>query len=88
MPQLTKSPEALDDRMPEGEQTLEDILAQRDEKRDGIHPYTQTLTEKDIESCILLENETFPPQERCTREKVSLITSISKSTYVFRTLLA
>ncbi|KAK0352537.1 hypothetical protein LTR91_020881 [Friedmanniomyces endolithicus] len=38
-------------------------------KRDEIHPYTQTLSLSDIESCILLEEATFPPEERCTREK-------------------
>lgn len=41
-------------------------------KRDKVHPYTQSLTLADIESCILLENATFPENERCTREKVSL----------------
>ena len=39
-------------------------------KRDELHPYTQTLSLSDIESCIRLEEETFPPNERCTREKV------------------
>lgn len=40
-------------------------------KRDELHPYTQSLTVNDIESCAVLEEATFPPQERCTREKVS-----------------
>jgi len=44
-------------------------------KRDEIHPYTQTLSLSDIESCILLEEATFPPEERCTREKVRLCSS-------------
>lgn len=74
-PTLTKSPEALDDEMPEGEMTIEDILAQQNPKRDELHPYTQTLKLSDIESCILIENETFPPQERCTREKVRALES-------------
>ena len=75
LPELTKSPESTDDgQIPGGiedEGTLVDILSQRNEKRDEIHPYTQTLSLSDIDSCVRLEEETFPPQERCTREKVS-----------------
>lgn len=37
-----------------------------------LHPYTQQLTVADVESCAILEELTFPPQERCTREKVSV----------------
>ncbi|KXT01180.1 hypothetical protein AC578_592 [Pseudocercospora eumusae] len=44
-------------------------LSQRNEKRDELHPYTQTLSLSDVESCVRLEEATFPPQERCTREK-------------------
>lgn len=40
-------------------------------KRDELHPYTQSLTINDIESCTKLEEATFPPEERCTKEKVS-----------------
>lgn len=47
------------------------ILAQRNQKRDELHPYTQTLTMSDVESCVQLEEAAFPPHERCTREKVS-----------------
>lgn len=43
---------------------------QKAEERHSWHPYIQTLTESDIESCINLENAAFPEQERCTREKV------------------
>lgn len=42
------------------------------EKRDELHPYIQTLSLSDIDSCVRVEDETFPPQERCTREKVSI----------------
>jgi len=42
------------------------------DKRDQLHPYTQTLSVSDIESCNRLEEETFPPNERCSMEKVSL----------------
>jgi hypothetical protein len=45
--------------------------AQKNSKRDNLHPYTQTLTLSDVESCVILEEAAFPPQERATREKVS-----------------
>lgn len=45
---------------------------QQNAKRDNVHPYTQTLTLSDVESCVILEEAAFPPQERATREKVSL----------------
>lgn len=35
-----------------------------------LHPFAQMLTINDIESCITLEDATFPPNQRCTREKV------------------
>lgn len=35
-----------------------------------LHPYVQTLTIADLESCVALENAAFPEQERCSREKV------------------
>jgi len=38
-------------------------------KRDDLHPYTQSLSINDIDSCTKLEEETFPPNERATREK-------------------
>ncbi|KAI7282952.1 hypothetical protein KC345_g3213 [Hortaea werneckii] len=38
-------------------------------KRDDLHPYTQSLSIKDIDSCTKLEEEAFPPNERATREK-------------------
>ncbi|KAL8911519.1 MAG: hypothetical protein Q9171_003327 [Xanthocarpia ochracea] len=34
-----------------------------------LHPYVQTLSLSDLESCVALENATFPEHERCTREK-------------------
>jgi len=45
--------------------------AQKNSKRDDLHPYTQTLTLNDVESCVILEEAAFPPQERATKEKVS-----------------
>jgi hypothetical protein len=35
-----------------------------------LHPYVQTLTVADVESCVALENASFPPEERCSPEKV------------------
>lgn len=35
----------------------------------AIKPYVQSLTMLDLESCVKLEEATFPPQERCSREK-------------------
>ncbi|KAI5366237.1 Putative GNAT domain, acyl-CoA N-acyltransferase [Septoria linicola] len=46
-----------------------DELGQSNEKRDPLHPYTQTLSLSDIESCVRLEDAAFPPQERASREK-------------------
>lgn len=83
MAPLTKSPDPADDQMPGGiedEDQLIDILSQSNQKRDELHPYIQTLNLSDIESCIRVEDETFPPQERCTREKVSLSVYLSRST--------
>lgn len=74
MPELTKSPDEVDRReiAEEDEETMFDQLAKRNEKLDELHPYTNTLSLSDIDSCVRLEEETFPPQERCSREKVSL----------------
>lgn len=83
--ELAKSPEEMDqgaqgvfNREPpmdaEDEESMINALSQQTEKRDELHPYTQTLTLSDVESCVRLEDETFPPHERCTREKVSRIT--------------
>lgn len=47
-----------------------------DEPRFGpkadIKPYVQALTTLDLESCVRLEEATFPEHERCKREKVGL----------------
>lgn len=78
-PQITKSPDEAtpyDDE--DGDQSssgggglFDQIANQRNEKRDVLHPYTQTLTLNDVESCVRLEEATFPAHERCSREKVS-----------------
>ena len=39
-------------------------------QRNDIHPYVQTLSISNLESCVALENTVFPEEERCSREKV------------------
>ena len=87
-PQLTKSPEEVEDRSPAMDAGDEDNMfrsiaarhAGLNSERDKLHPYTQTLSLSDIESCILLEEAAFPPNERCTREKVRRASTHSCST--------
>ena len=43
-----------------------------------LHPYVQTLTVADLESCVALENSAFPPEERCSAEKVSDVRLFAK----------
>jgi hypothetical protein len=75
MPHIAKSPDTMDDRPTlidmDDEEYMINQLSQRNAERDKIHPYTQTLKESDIDSCVKLEEATFPENERCTREKVS-----------------
>lgn len=43
-----------------------------------LHPYTRPLTINDVDSCVALENAAFTNEdERCTREKVSLLATFS-----------
>ena len=77
-PELTKSPEEVEEgsgpqgfTLAEEEDAMFRSLAERNERRDELHPYTQTLNLSDVDSCTVLEEEVFPPNERCTREKVS-----------------
>ena len=51
-------------------------------KRDELHPYTQSLSVKDVESCFRLEEEAFPVEERASKEKVSLFFSLLCSVFV------
>lgn len=39
-------------------------------RRNDLHPYVQTLSIADLDSCEMLERACFPEEERCTREKV------------------
>lgn len=50
-------------------QLMRNYSAKADERKD-LHPYVQTLSLSNLESCIALENVVFPEQERCSREKV------------------
>ena len=45
-----------------------------DSKKGNLHPYVQTLSVQDLESCVALENAAFPEQQRCSREKVNTLT--------------
>ena len=77
MPGLSKSGEediSRETPMDAGDESESSMITERshtNEKRDELHPYTQTLNISDVESCTRLEEAAFPPQERCTREKVS-----------------
>lgn len=42
-------------------------------RRNELHPYVQTLSIADLESCVQLEEAAFQPQERASKEKVSLL---------------
>ncbi|TKA31441.1 hypothetical protein B0A50_02288 [Salinomyces thailandicus] len=78
-PQLTKSPEEVEGQPAAADQSEAGTMDGLDStgqfqtpglsKRDELHPYTQSLSIKDVDSCTTLEAETFPPNERCTREK-------------------
>lgn len=50
-------------------QHLRDGRAKTNE-RNGLHPYVQTLSLENLESCVQLENAVFPEQERCSKDKV------------------
>ena len=54
-----------------GLQMLRDSRARADD-RNELHPFVQTLSLSNLESCLALEEAIFPPQERCSRERVRL----------------
>ncbi|MCJ1485707.1 hypothetical protein MMC06_005882, partial [Schaereria dolodes] len=39
------------------------------EDENNLHPYVQTLSLSDLDSCVALEEDAFPEHERCSREK-------------------
>ena len=79
-PQLTRSPGTLDDTdepppgpslNPPPQGKFFGAMVRQARKLDELHPYTQTLTIADLQSCLRIEETAFPPQERATKEKVS-----------------
>lgn len=64
---LTASPTA---RTPRFESFAEETRYSGLEDKGNLHPYVQTLTVADVESCVALENAAFPEHERCSRDKV------------------
>ena len=54
---------------------LSNWRAQANEKN-NLHPYVQTLSRSNVDSCLALENSTFPETERCSKEKVGLRTVV------------
>ena len=42
------------------------------EDENNLHPYVQTLSLSDLDSCVALEEDAFPEHERCSREKVGM----------------
>lgn len=72
MPPLTKSP-AQDspsvDEQDTGDRLMRDM--QKGRQRDELHPLVQTLNPSYIDSCVKLEEATFPEDQRGSREKVS-----------------
>lgn len=51
-----------------GDKLMRDM--QQDDKRNELHPFVQTLTLSNLDSCVQLENATFPPNEAASKEKV------------------
>lgn len=48
-------------------------------EKNNLHPYVQTLSQSDLESCLALENAVFPEHERCSREKVDIFHIVLQS---------
>ena len=49
----------------------EDSTMKKKNEEKNIHPYVQTLSLSDLESCLAVENAAFPEPHRATREKVA-----------------
>ena len=37
---------------------------------EGVKVYPKALTLSDVDACVILEDAAFPPEQRCSREKV------------------
>lgn len=74
--ELSLSPEALDaDMVLRGSQFSDNPQSRfirQEARRDELNPFTQTLNPSHVESCVVVEENAFPENERCSREKVSL----------------
>jgi len=66
------------DESEDRELQLSNKLRKGDEKR-NLHPYVQILSISDLEAAEALENAAFPPNERCSKEKVCLKQNIYSS---------
>ena len=79
-PQLTASPKEADQQdTPIDQNAASQVILHPNPPQDdpkslmNLYPSTRLLTISDLESCVALENDAFKnPQERCTREKVSM----------------
>lgn len=68
------SDSASSDPSPVAKHGSKDKIERDMDKQDAwveIKPYTKSLTPSDVDACVKLEDATFPPQERATKEKVS-----------------
>lgn len=63
------------DETPMSAQQLRDNRAKINQTND-VHPYVQTLSISNLESCVALENAVFPEEERCSREKVRVVSAL------------
>lgn len=54
----------------DAELTKQETQSQAIEAIKHLHPYAALLGVGDVESCVLLENATFPENQRASREKV------------------
>ena len=59
----------------EGQRRSPQQLRTNKAKINDLHPYIQTLSLSNLESCIALENSCFETEERCSKEKVGLLKS-------------
>lgn len=81
---ITASPEIKTPQpgdIPEDSQGVDGFIIHSDDSEDStmkkkneeknIHPYVQTLSLSDLESCLAVENAAFPEHHRATKEKVA-----------------
>ena len=59
----------LRDESDDREYQLSEYMRKSD-KENNLHPYVQTLSISNLDSCVALENAAFTENERCSRDKV------------------